>query len=193
MPKKKSIMKLPTRFDDYEIHGVREFDGGDGHGKYCERVDDNEAQFWSLFGHIPGQGLDCIGDFKTRQLAEEVFARITGRRYTGRGSEAMTYDNKTKDSMISDQNMKEDDKTLGDLLTHLDNTRLALPEFGSFIALSEDREAIFVCAMNSDGTPELEPNGHLNWTYVTAPDEEFIDRVNTIYGTAFDWSKFAGR
>ena len=48
---------------------------------FGEQVPDNEAQFWSLFGHIPGQGLDCIGDFRTREHAEEVYARITGRRY----------------------------------------------------------------------------------------------------------------
>ncbi len=64
-------------FDDYEIHGVAEFT--DLHGnRSCEPVADDEAQFWSLYGHIPGQGLECIGDFKTRQLAEEVLARITG-------------------------------------------------------------------------------------------------------------------
>jgi hypothetical protein len=69
-----------VRFDDYEIHGVKEF--GKGARKVCEQVDDDdEAQFWSLYGHIPGQGLDCIGDFKTRKHAEEVYARITGRPY----------------------------------------------------------------------------------------------------------------
>ena len=71
---------LQTRFDDYEIHGVYEFSEDDR--SFCEQVPDDEAQFWSLYGHIPGQGLDCIGDFKTRQHAEEVFARITGRCYT---------------------------------------------------------------------------------------------------------------
>jgi hypothetical protein len=71
---------LPTRFDAYEIHGVREYHGAPfGQGKYSEQVPDDEAQFWSLFGHIPGQGLDCIGDFKTREHAEEIYARITGR------------------------------------------------------------------------------------------------------------------
>jgi hypothetical protein len=68
-----------TRFDDYEIHGMRRF--GKGRSKHSEQVPDDEAQFWSLFGHIPGQGLDCIGDFATREHAEEVYARITGRRY----------------------------------------------------------------------------------------------------------------
>jgi len=70
---------LPTRFDLYEIHGVREFD--DGGGKYCEQVPDEEAQFWTLYGHIPGAGLESIGDFKTRAFAEEVYERITGERY----------------------------------------------------------------------------------------------------------------
>jgi hypothetical protein len=71
---------LAVRFDDYEIHGVREFD--DGNGTYCEQVPDDQAESWCLFGHVPGQGLDGIGDFETREHAEEVFARITGRRYT---------------------------------------------------------------------------------------------------------------
>lgn len=67
------------QFDAYEIHGVREY--GRGKSCYCEQVADSEAEFFSLYGHIPGQGIECIGDFKTRQLAEEVYARITGKRY----------------------------------------------------------------------------------------------------------------
>jgi hypothetical protein len=67
---------LPTPFDAYEIHGIKAY--GKGSRRFCEQVDDAEAEFWSLFGHIPGQGLDCIGDFATREHAEEVFARITG-------------------------------------------------------------------------------------------------------------------
>ncbi|GAA4422381.1 hypothetical protein [Bremerella cremea] len=66
-----------TPFDDYEIHGVREF--GRGKQRFCEQVPDAEAQFWSLYGHIPGQGLECIGDFDSRSFAEEVLARIRGR------------------------------------------------------------------------------------------------------------------
>jgi hypothetical protein len=70
---------LPTPFDAYEIHGVREF--GRGKSRHCEQVPDNEAQFWSLYGHIPGQGLECIGDFKSREFAEEIYARITGQPF----------------------------------------------------------------------------------------------------------------
>jgi len=71
--------ELPTPFDGYEVHGVRKF--GRGAGRNCEQVPDEKAQFWSLYGHIPGRGLECIGDFKSRALAEEVYARITGRAY----------------------------------------------------------------------------------------------------------------
>ena len=74
-----TVPGLPARFDKYEIHGGREFD--DGGGKYCEQVPDDQAEFWSLYGHIPGQGVDAIGDFSTREHAEEIFARITGRSY----------------------------------------------------------------------------------------------------------------
>jgi hypothetical protein len=67
-------------FDGYEIHGVCEYNKDTD--PYCGQVPDSEAEFWSLYGHIPGQGLECIGDFKTREFAEEVYARITGRRLT---------------------------------------------------------------------------------------------------------------
>jgi len=66
-------------FDGYEISGVREY--GRGKHRSCEQVDDCDAQFWSLYGHIPGLGLECIGDFATRDDAEEVYARITGQPY----------------------------------------------------------------------------------------------------------------
>jgi hypothetical protein len=70
---------LPTPFDAYEVHGIRELQ--EEQGRYCVQVPDAEAEFWSLYGHIPGQGVECIGDFATREHAEEVLARIAGRRY----------------------------------------------------------------------------------------------------------------
>ena len=61
---------VPTPFDDYEIHGVKTY------GEFCEPVDDAESEFWSLYGHIPGEGVICIGDFSSRAFAEEVYWRI---------------------------------------------------------------------------------------------------------------------
>lgn len=75
--------ELPARFDEYEVHGIYTFN--DDGRTFCEQVPDDEAQFWSLFGHIPGQGVECIGDFKTREHAEEIYTRITGRRYGQKG------------------------------------------------------------------------------------------------------------
>jgi hypothetical protein len=82
-----TLAGLPTPYDAYEIHGMKRLPDGQGQEEEpvgsvirdCEQVADDEAEFWSLFGHIPGQGIDCIGDFATREHAEEVFAKITGQ------------------------------------------------------------------------------------------------------------------
>ena len=71
-----------TQFDGYEIHGVARCQ--DDIGSWCEPVPDQDAEFWSLYGHIPGAGLECIGDFKSRRDAEEIYFRITGHRYRNR-------------------------------------------------------------------------------------------------------------
>jgi hypothetical protein len=76
---------LPIPFDCYEIHGVKEYE--EFGNKYCEQVSDEEADFWRLYGHIPGEGLSCIGDFKSREHAEEIYAHITGRGYSSADDE----------------------------------------------------------------------------------------------------------
>ena len=73
---------LPTRFDDYEIHPCQRFQEHDDPQRfYFEVCKPDEADVWTLYGHIPGQGAEAIGDFSSRELAEEIYARITGRRY----------------------------------------------------------------------------------------------------------------
>jgi uncharacterized protein DUF6900 len=73
---------LPRRFDDYEIQPCRRYmDLDEPHISFVEPCEASEADFWTLFGHIPGEGAQAIGDFDTRQHAEEVFARITGHPY----------------------------------------------------------------------------------------------------------------
>jgi hypothetical protein len=66
-------------FDNYEIHGVHEF--SDDGRKFCEQVPDDQAIFWTLYGHVDGEGVEAIGDFTTRPHAEELFQRITGIPY----------------------------------------------------------------------------------------------------------------
>lgn len=67
------------RFDSFEIHGVAP--ATDELGNYLESVDDSEAEAWSLYGHLPGEGLKSIGVFPTREQAEAVYAGLTGLCY----------------------------------------------------------------------------------------------------------------
>ena len=71
-------------FDYYEVNGVAEFSEPYGQ-KYCEIVPDDEAHFWSLYGHIPNAETICIGNFLSREAAETVYARITGTQYYEEG------------------------------------------------------------------------------------------------------------
>jgi hypothetical protein len=68
-------------FDNYEISGCKEFRDASG-TPYIEPVEDDEAEFWTLYGHTEGEGVMAIGDFKTRSIAENVYFRIVGKRFT---------------------------------------------------------------------------------------------------------------
>ena len=74
-------------YDYYEISGCYRFndDGArDPNGSYVERCDDEaQAQFWTIYGHIDGQGVEAIGDFASRKAAEAVYLRIVGEPFTG--------------------------------------------------------------------------------------------------------------
>ena len=50
-------------------------------------------------------------------------------------------------------------------------------------------------ASMADGTPERNEGDarHMNWREVTAPTLEFLDKVNSLYGTAFQLGQFAAR
>ena len=81
-PTSPPTQELPTRFDDYEIQPCRRhLDANEPEIAFVEPCQPFEADFWTVYGHIPGEGVQAIGDFDTRQHAEEVFARITGSAY----------------------------------------------------------------------------------------------------------------
>jgi hypothetical protein len=76
------LLALPTRFDAYEIAPCKRFrEEGEGDRFYYEPCKPEGADVWTLYGHIPGSGIEAIGDFASCELAEEVYARITGERY----------------------------------------------------------------------------------------------------------------
>ena len=71
-------------FDNYEISPCRRFEEPDSPGKfYFEVCEPEEADVWTLYGHIDGEGVQAIGDFSTREAAEQVYTRITGEPFTG--------------------------------------------------------------------------------------------------------------
>lgn len=83
LPSTAPDLALPARFDDYEISPCRRYEEPDSPGWFTfEPCEPREADVWTLYGHVTGEGVQAIGDFVTREHAEEVFARITGRRYT---------------------------------------------------------------------------------------------------------------
>lgn len=71
-------------YDNYEISPCRRYEEPDSPGKFFFEVcEPHEADVWTLYGHINGQGVEAIGDFPTCKVAEEVFFRITGLKFTG--------------------------------------------------------------------------------------------------------------
>lgn len=70
-------------FDDYEIHPcvlVSETDYGECY-EQVSPADSVQADIWSLYGHIPGEGVMTIGDFTSYTAANEIHQRITGEDY----------------------------------------------------------------------------------------------------------------
>ena len=71
-------------YDNYEISPCTRTEEPDKPGHfYFEVCEPHEADVWTLYGHIDGEGVEAIGDFATREHAEEVFRRITGIHFTG--------------------------------------------------------------------------------------------------------------
>lgn len=69
-------------FDTIEIAPVATVDT-DGTCEAFESLDDIPEElrgsvFWSLYGHTPGEGVQCIGDFRSSEDALEVLVRLFG-------------------------------------------------------------------------------------------------------------------
>jgi len=79
------------------------------------------------------------------------------------------------------------DSDLEKMLYHLDRKYQRFEDFGACVALSQDKDTIFTCPLNSDDLPErAEDADHLNWSEITDPDHDFLQRVNHVFGTFFD-------
>lgn len=70
-------------YDDYEISPCRRYIDADEPGvSFVEPCEASEADFWTLYGYVSGEGVYAIGDFHDRRHAAEVYARITGVTFT---------------------------------------------------------------------------------------------------------------
>lgn len=59
-----------NKYDAYEITPMVLVENDVIYGKIVEPADPgDEIYFWSLFGHVPGEGVECIADFPTRDAA----------------------------------------------------------------------------------------------------------------------------
>jgi hypothetical protein len=85
-------MKAQSAFFPFGF-GVRASDAYDAlevHTVICDRYscealiegaeipEDHEDVSWSIYGHLTGQGLECIGDFISFEAACEIAMKITG-------------------------------------------------------------------------------------------------------------------
>lgn len=69
-------------FDSYEIEGCHVVGHQDGIDM-VERCDIDKAEFYTLYGHTDGEGVQSIADFDTIAEAEEMYFKITGHQYEG--------------------------------------------------------------------------------------------------------------
>jgi hypothetical protein len=72
-------------YDNYEISPCKQVLDSDAYPpeESIEVCEEQEAEFWTLYGHIGGEGVHAIGDFRSREAAEQVYARITCQPFTG--------------------------------------------------------------------------------------------------------------
>ena len=69
-------------FDAIELAPVAQIDA-EGACEPFECLEDmpdklRASASWSIYGHTPGEGVQCIGDFQTREQALEVLRRLMG-------------------------------------------------------------------------------------------------------------------
>lgn len=58
-------------YDALEIHPMKINDYGNY--EHLDEATEDQAEFWSIFGHIPEEGLDDITDIPNKEDAHKVF------------------------------------------------------------------------------------------------------------------------
>jgi hypothetical protein len=71
---------LEQPIDGFEVHPCKIVDEDinlDPKIQAVEQCEPEEAQFWSVYIHYEGGGLDCIADCDTEELANELYAFLS--------------------------------------------------------------------------------------------------------------------
>lgn len=55
-------------YDGLEVHPVQDVEEANG-VTYCEQCEPEEADFWSVYGHLKTGGVECLDDFPDRAKA----------------------------------------------------------------------------------------------------------------------------
>lgn len=67
-------------YDSLEVHGVRNFATGIEDGTHYE-IDDNNPTSFSVYAHIKGGGVECVGDF-TRYTDATKYGKELSSEYS---------------------------------------------------------------------------------------------------------------
>jgi len=79
-PKAQSaIYYLGHTFDTLEVHTVVSINGDLEALSHGDEIPEQGVYCYSLYGHLPNHGVDCIGDFKTFEDACEIAVNLGGR------------------------------------------------------------------------------------------------------------------
>lgn len=73
------LMGESTTFDYVEVHPVKEekdyiLDNGEISelGSFYEQCEEHEAEMWSIYIHMPENGIECIADCDTKETANAL-------------------------------------------------------------------------------------------------------------------------
>lgn len=65
------------KFDAFEVHPCLTITELDDFGRPIhETCEPEEAQFWSVYGHTPGAGLECLCDCPTEAIANKIMTAL---------------------------------------------------------------------------------------------------------------------
>lgn len=70
-------------FDGFEVHPCKVYEEAEAtlnKKQFVEQCKPAEAEFWSVYVHLVGAGLDCIADCKTEKEANELVEFLTALR-----------------------------------------------------------------------------------------------------------------